>query len=208
MAMSSYEQSVHKLYDDRISTLARIKTRSVDADVLTLTALRVLVYAQLEGGIKEQIAVVIRQINAYKLQLGNTSPALLKWRNKDDLSRFKAAVSFDNISLAFPFGNLPTRRTKVKPLNRVREFNQMNSQSLAEIYSGLKLNSSMISQSVSAVNDLVEARNDAAHHGIMPKTAKKWLETQVRGDAAIVEMILTDIALQMLTFFANGLHLR
>jgi len=163
MAMSPYEQAVHKLYDDRTSTLAGIKARSVDANVLTLTALRVLVYAQLEGGIKEQVALLIRQVNAYKLQLGATSPSLLKWRNNDDLSRFRNAVSFDNFALSFPFGNLAGKRVRITPLNRIREFNQMNSESLAEIYTGLGFDKAAIQPSASAVNDLVGARNDAAH---------------------------------------------
>jgi len=206
--MNPYERAVHAAYDERISTLGKIKARSLDANILMLAALRVLIYAQLEGGIKEQVSLLIRQINAYKLQLGDTSPSILKWRNKRDLSRFKAAISFENISLSFPFGNLTAQRTKITPINRLKEFNQMNSENLAEIYTGLGFNKSIIQQTGSSINDLVGARNDVAHHGVMPKIGKNLLEAQVRGDAAIVETVLTDMTLQNLTFFANGLHRR
>lgn len=170
--------------------------------------MRVLVYAQLEGGVKELAAIVIRDVNARRLQVGELAPCLLRWRNRDDLTRFKAVVDFSSISLAFPFGNLPAKRVKIQPINRRREFNQMTWENLNEIFIGFGLDISAVQQCSSAIKDLVEARNDAAHHGAMPRLARELLEAQVRGDVILVEGILTDLALQFIPFFANRQHKR
>ena len=206
--MGFYEDRILQLCDDRIRTLARIRIRSFGADVLSLTAMRVMVYSQLEGGVKELVSFVIRQINSYPLQLGEISPALLKWRNSQDINSFRAAVNFDNIASSFPFGNLPAKRVKVRPINRISEFNQMNSQNLTVIYDGLRLNKGVLTTKKSNVDDLVSARNDAAHHGVMPTTAKNFLEAQLRDDATMVEKMLEDLALQFLTFFSSQLFRR
>jgi hypothetical protein len=206
--MGHHDQAVQQLHDERISTLARIKARSVDADVLTLTALRVLIYAQLEGGIKEQVALLLKLLNRFHLQIRELPPSLLKWRNPDDLNRFRAAVAFESLTEQFPFGDLPSKRVRIRPLNRTKEFNQMNSESLQCIYAGLGLRSVAIEAKWSAVDELVTARNDAAHHGLMPKNASALFEGQVRDDASMVELILTDIAVQSVTFFSSGLHRR
>ena len=86
-----------------MSTLGKIKARSLGADVLTLTALKVLVYAQLEGGIKDLASCVVRHVNNRRMSVGDINPRLLLWRNAEDIRRFKSMVTFQMIAAPSPF---------------------------------------------------------------------------------------------------------
>ena len=206
--MGHFEYALTQRLDERIRTLGTIKTRSIGADTLTLTAFRVLVYAQLEGGVKEFVSLVIKHINAKSLQVGELAPHLLQWRNPDYLSKFRAAVNFYTVSLTFPFANLPAKKIKITPLNRRRELNQMGWENLQQVYLGLGLNQTSVKQSAAAIDELVQARNLAAHHGNVPDLERGLLETQVRDEVNIVENVLIDFALQLLPFFSSHMHRR
>jgi hypothetical protein len=206
--MSPFESAVNLRYDTRISTLAAIKARSIDADTLVLSALTVLAYAQLEGGVKDISACVIKHVNRMKLGWGEVSPRLLQWRNQDDLARFKAAVNFDMIGGADPFAPLLSRRAQIRPINRRAELNQMTWRALEAVYDGFGLDSRDIRQAAADIDSLVDARNDAAHRGIFPIATANMLERQVRDHVSIVENVLTDLALQLFTYFNNNRHRR
>lgn len=206
--MSQFEHIVNGYYDARIGTLARIKSRSLGADTLVLSALTVLAYAQLEGGVKEISACVIKHVNRRKLEWGEIAPRLLKWRNQEDLARFRSAVDFDMIAATSPFSELLKRRAQVRPINRSRDLNQMSWAALKTVYKGFGLDCTSIERSAANIDSLVGARNEAAHHGVMPMTATALLEHQVRENVSIVEDVLTDLTLQLLAFFENGLHRR
>lgn len=83
--MATFKDRIFEYCDTRVSTLGKIKTRSLGADVLTLTALKVLVYAQLEGGIKDLASCVIRDLNNRRMPLSDINPRLLQWRNAEDI---------------------------------------------------------------------------------------------------------------------------
>jgi HEPN superfamily RiboL-PSP-like protein len=206
--MSPFESAVNAFYDARVSTLAAIKARSIDADTLVLSALTVLAYAQLEGGVKDISACVIKHVNRMKLEWGEVSPRLLKWRNQEDLARFRAAVDFDMIGAADPFAPLLKKRAQIRPISRRGELNQMTWSSLRGVYDGFGLDSKDIEQSAANIDSLVGARNDAAHRGVLPITTAKMLERQVREHVSIVENVLTDLALQLFAYFNNSLHRR
>ena len=206
--MGAFEDSIHSKYDDRFGTLAKIKARSIGADALVLSAMNVLSYAQLEGGIKDLASYIIKEVNRRNLNLGDISPALLQWRNSEELDRYRNLLNFELIGSSDPFRPHLSRKTVVRPINRRGEFNQMNWPSLMKLYTGFRLNSTAIQGFESAVGDLVSARNTAAHHGLPPPLAATMLELQLRGYVVAVEGILTDLSLQMLTFFSNRLHLR
>jgi hypothetical protein len=206
--MSQFENIVNGYYDARISALARIKSRSLGADTLVLSALTVLAYAQLEGGVKEISACVIKHVNRQKLEWGEIAPRLLNWRNLEDLARFRSAVDFDMIGATSPFFPLLKRRAQIRPINRRRELNQMSWAALKTVYRGFGLDCTNIERSAANIDSLVDARNEAAHHGVMPLIANALLEHQVRENASIVEDVLTDLSLQLLAFFENRLHRR
>ena len=203
-----FPEEIQGLLDSRVETLGRIKVRSLGADSLTLTALNVLVYAQLEGGVKDLSARLVRRLNAYNLTFANINPKLLEWRNGKELERFRKTISFSNISSANPFAPLLAEKAKVRPINRRFEFNQMHWEELTSIYSGLGLTVAQIARSRQDISALVEMRNDAAHHGVPSKMAAKLLGELVRQHALAVGTVLTDFSLQLLVFFENKLHRR
>jgi hypothetical protein len=206
--MSQFEDAISSYYDSRLSTLAGIKARSLGADVLVLSALRVLAYAQLEGGVKDASACVIRHVNARKMGLGDIAPSLLKWRNIEEVDRLRALVNFEMIGLATPFGPALGRRVRINPINRRHELNQMTWAAVKKVYSGLGLDCAAIQHCASGVDDLVAARNEVAHYGSVPKAAAALVEGQVRANVATVEDVLTDLSLQLLSFFSKRLHAR
>ncbi len=206
--MPTFEETIHSHFDARIDTLGKVKSRSIGADSLTLTALNVLIYAQLEGGVKDLTACVLRHINLRRLALGEIRPTLLKWRNPDEIERFRSALDFSMISSPSPFVNILSRHVKLKGINRRHELNQMGSAALKRIYVGLGLDYSAVSQSTAQIDELVDHRNSAAHYGILPSVATAIMEKQVRGNVMIVEKVLTDLSIQLLLYFVNRLHMR
>jgi hypothetical protein len=206
--MSPFESAVNAHYDARLSTLAAVKAKSIGADTLVLSALTVLAYAQLEGGVKDMSACVIKQVNSLKLEWGQVSPRLLKWRNQDDLARFRATIDFDMIGAAYPFVPLLKKRAQIRPIHRRAELNQMTWSALKAVYHGFGLDSQDIERSAADVDGLVDARNNAAHRGVLPVTTAIMLERQVREHVSIVENVLTDLALRLMPYFTNGLHRR
>jgi hypothetical protein len=206
--MPAYEDSIHGYYDERTATLASIKSRSVGADVITLTALNVLVYAQLEGGIKGLASIVIKNINARKLAVGRIAPCILKWRNPNEVDRFRAMVDFDMITTAAPFSSALTRHVEISGINRRFELNQMSWDAVRAVYRGFGLSDQNISQFASNIDDLVETRNAAAHHGLPKKVASPLMEVQLRNDVTMVGNVLTDASLQFLQYFSGDKHLR
>jgi hypothetical protein len=185
--------------------LASIKTRSLGADALVLSALRVLVYAQLEGGVKDASACVIKHVNARNMELGEIAPKLLKWRNQEEIVRYRSIVDFEMIGDNAPFAAVLKKQVRVKAINRRRELNQMSWVALKRVYDGFGLDRTRVERLAAVIDDLVDARNEAAHHGLMPKAL---FESRVRDDAESVADILTDLSLQLLSFFSNRLHRR
>ncbi|MGB8116932.1 MAG: MAE_28990/MAE_18760 family HEPN-like nuclease, partial [Candidatus Sulfotelmatobacter sp.] len=194
--------------DDRARTLARIKTRSVGADTLTLTALSVLVYAQLEGGVKDLAACVIKDLNILRPNIGRIRPKLLVWRNPEEIDKFKARVDFDMIAAASPFASALAVPFQLKPINQRYELNQMDWKAIGKVYTGLGLDHAEINKLRTKIDEIVEDRNQAAHHGVLPATAAANMERQVREKVDVVETVLTDLCLQLLPFFSNALHAR
>ena len=206
--MPSFEKKIESLLDERTRTLGTIKTRSVGADSLTLTAFSVLVYAQLEGGMKDLAGCVLKDLNLRHLPVGHIKPELLQWRNPDEINRFKSMVDFDMIATPTPFALALERRLRVKGINRRNELNQMDWGAIRRIYRGLGLDYTEIDKLRTKIDEIVEDRNEAAHHGILPSTAATYMEQQVREKVGVVENVLTDFCLQVLPFFANRLHMR
>jgi hypothetical protein len=206
--MPTFEERIFGYCDTRVSTLGRIKARSLGADVLTLTALKVLVYAQLEGGIKDLASCVFRGINSRRMALGEINPRLLQWRNADDIYRFRSMVTFDMIGTPTPFAAELGRYLKIRGINRKREFNQMDWESVRRVYSGLGLDCRSVEKLREQITHIVEDRNNAAHHGVLPTVATTLMERQVRESADAVEHVLTDFSLQLLPFFKDNLHRR
>jgi len=206
--MPTFEESLQKSYDERLNTLAKIKARSLGADGLQLTAMTVLTYAQLEGGAKDLCAYTIRQVNLRNLQIGELAPRLLQWRNPAELDRFKSSSNFEVLTSISPFANALQRKVKIRSINRRYEFNQMSWEALKTIYRGFGLDDSSVSHRASEVDQLVEARNQAAHYGVLPTFASAMAEAQLRANVAAVEDVLTDLTIQLLSFFANRMHLR
>jgi hypothetical protein len=208
MSQSHFEATIISHHDARIGTLARIKTRSLGADTLVLSALGVLTYAQLEGGVKDLAACVIKHVNARKLALGQVSPGLLAWRNQDALGKLRSMVDFDMIGMPVPFAAALDKRVKVNAINRKRELNQMSWLSLKAVYLGFGLDYGAVKVLAAKIDELVSARNDAAHHGAMPNLASGMLESQLRENVAVVEDILTDLSARLLEYFKIGMHRR
>lgn len=206
--MPPFEERIQNHLDERTRTLGRIKTRSLGADILTLTAFGVLVYAQLEGGIKDLAACVLRDVNLRRLPVGDIEPRILRWRNPDEINRFKTMVDFDMIALPSPFASALGRRFRVSGINRRSELNQMSWEAIRRVYSGLGLDYTEINHLRTKIDEIVEDRNEAAHHGILPSIAATYMEKQVREKAGVVENVLTDFCLQVLPFFANQMHMR
>jgi hypothetical protein len=206
--MPPFEERIQSHLDERTRTLGRIKSRSVGADSLTLTALSVLVYAQLEGGIKDLAACVLKDVNLRRLPVGDIKPDLLRWRNPDEINRFRAMVDFDMIAVPSPFAPALGRRFRVSGINRRTELNQMSWDAIRRVYSGFGLDHAEIDKLRTKIDQIVEDRNEAAHHGVLPSTAATYMEQQVREKVGVVENVLTDFCLQVLPFFANHLHMR
>jgi hypothetical protein len=206
--MATFEDRIQDNLDARISTLGKVKIRSLGADSLTLAALNVLVYAQLEGGVKDLAACVLRDVNARGMALGTIKPGLLEWRNPDAIDRFRSMVNFDMVALPSPFNPILGKRIKVRGINRKFELNQMSWKAMKRVYSGLGLDYTYIEKSKAQIDDLVDYRNTAAHYGVLPPVATALLERQVRENVVIVENVLTDLSIQLLPFFSNGLHMR
>jgi hypothetical protein len=206
--MATFEGRIQDHLDARISTLGKVKLRSLGADSLTLAALNVLVYAQLEGGVKDLAACVLRDVNARGMALGTIKPGLLKWRNPDELDRFRSMLNFDMVALPSPFNPILGKRIKVRGINRKVELNQMSWKAMKQVYSGLGLDYAYIEKSKAQIDDLVDYRNIAAHHGVLPPVATAFLERQVRENVVVVENVLIDLSIQLLPFFTNRLHMR
>ena len=205
--MPHFEERIQSHLDDRTRTLGRIKTRSVGADSLTLTALSVLVYAQMEGGIKDLAACVLRDLNLRHLPVGEINPDLLRWRNPDEINRFKSMVDFDMIAMSSPFAPALAKRFRVSGINRRNELNQMGWDAIRRVYKGFGLDYAEIDRLRTKIDQIVEDRNEAAHHGVLPATAT-YMEQQLREKVSVVENVLTDFCLQILPFFTNRLHMR
>jgi len=206
--MATFENRIFDYFDTRVSTLGKIKARSLGADVLTLTALKVLVYAQLEGGIKDLASCVLRDLNNRRMPVGDINPRLLQWRNAEDIRQFKSVVTFEMIAAPSPFGQALRKRLRVNGINRKSELNQMDWEAIRKVYNGLRLDHRSIEKLRGQITLIVEDRNDAAHYGVLPTLGTTLMERQVRENAGIVEHVLTDFSLQLLPFFASNLHRR
>lgn len=206
--MATFEKRISDYCDSRVSTLAKVKARSLGADVLTLTALKVLVYAQLEGGIKDLASCVLRDLNNRHLAVGAINPTLLQWRNAEDIRRFKSMVTFEMIGTQSPFLGAISKRLKIRGINRKTEFNQMDWEAVRKVYCGLGLNPDSVEKLRGHITQIVEDRNDAAHYGVLPTLGKTLMEKQVRENADVVEQVLMDFSVQLLPFFTDGLHRR
>jgi hypothetical protein len=194
--------------ETRVSTLAKTKTKSLGADLLTLTALKVLVYAQLEGGIKDLASCVLRDLNNRRMLVGEINPKLLQWRNAEDIRQFKSMVTFQMIAALAPFGQALGTRLKVNGINRKSELNQMDWEAIRKVYTGFGLDYGSVEKLRGQITLIVQDRNDAAHYGVLPTLGPTLMERQVRENAGIVEDVLTDSSLRLLPFFASNLHRR
>jgi len=204
-----FEDEIQNLYDERVAILGRIKSRSLGGlDVLSLTALNVLTYAQMEGGIKDLAALTIRNTNARHMPLGEISPALLEWRSADELDRFKSAVNFKMVGDPNPFAAALARKVKIRGIHRHREMNQMNSVTIKKVYRGFGISSTGIESSAAAIDGLVEARNTAAHYGLPSPSASNLLELQLRDHVKTAEFVLTDFAINLIPYFSTKMHRR
>jgi hypothetical protein len=206
--MATFEDRICDYCDTRVSTLGKIKARSLGADALTLTALKVLVYAQLEGGIKDLASCVLRDVNNRRLAVGDINPGLLQWRNAEDIRRFKSMVTFQMIAAPSPFGGALSKHLKVRGINRKNELNQMDWEAIKKVYNGFGLDCTSVEKLRGRITQIVEDRNDAAHYGVLPTLRATLMEKQVRENADIVEHVLTDFSIQLLPFFASNLHRR
>jgi hypothetical protein len=206
--MATFQDRIFNYCDTRVSTLGKIKARSLGADLLTLTALKVLVYAQLEGGIKDLASCVLRDLNNRRMLVGEISPRLLEWRNAEDIRQFKSVVTFEMIAAPAPFGQALNKRLRVKGINRKSELNQMDWEAVRKVYNGLGLDHRSVEKLRGQITLIVGDRNDAAHYGVLPRLGTTLMERQVRENADIVEYVLTDFSVQLLPFFASNLHRR
>lgn len=206
--MPTFEDRICNYFDTRVSTLGKIKARSLGADVLTLTALKVLVYAQLEGGIKDLASCVLRDLNNRRMLVSDINPRLLEWRNADDIGQFKSMVTFEMIAAPAPFGPALAKRLRVRGINRKSELNQMDWEAIRKVYNGLGLDHGFVEKLRARITLIVEDRNHAAHYGVLPTLGTMLMERQVRENAGIVEDVLTDFSVQLLPFFASNLHRR
>lgn len=206
--MPIYEEKIQSHLDERIATLGRIKSRSLGADSLTLTALNVLVYAQLEGGIKDIAGCVLHDLNLRRPPFGDIKPALLSWRNPNEIQHLKALVDFTMIAMPSPFSCVLSRRFRVNGINRRNELNQMSWDAIKRVYAGLGLDDSQVKKLKARIEEIVGDRNEAAHHGVLPNTSARQMEQHVRANVEVVENVLTDFSLQVLPFFSGKMHLR
>jgi hypothetical protein len=206
--MPIFEDSIHDHFDARIQTLGKVKARSVGADSLTLAALNVLVYAQLEGGVKDLASCVLRNVNIRRMPLGDIKPELLQWRNPRAIDRFRSMVDFQMVAKPSPFAPMLVRQFKVRAIDRRHELNQMSWGAIKQIYSGFGLDHTNIDKSRAEIDQLVDDRNSVAHHGVLPTIAATLMEKHIRDNVMIVENVLTDFSIQLLPFFTNRLHMR
>jgi hypothetical protein len=206
--MPTFEERIHAHFDTRIRTLGRIKTRSLGADSLTLTALNVLVYAQLEGGIKDLAGCVIHDLNARRPPFGDINPGLLRWRNPGEVVRLRSMVDFNMIALHSPFSSALAKRFKVNAINRRNELNQMGWEAIKQVYGGFGLNPSTVLGLRTKLDEIVNDRNEAAHYGVLPGTLGSQMEHHIRDNVFVVENVLTDFSLQILPYFSSKMHLR
>ena len=84
----------------------------------------------------------------------------------------------------------------------------MRWEAVREVYSGLSLDPSSVQKHKTRIDEIVEDRNQAAHHGVLPKTAAGQMEQHVRANVAVVEDVLEDFALRILPYFSSRMHLR
>jgi hypothetical protein len=206
--MATFQDRIFNYCDARVSTLGKIKARSLGADLLTLTALKVLVYAQLEGGIKDLASCVLRDLNNRRMPVGDINPRLLQWRNAEDIRQFKSMVTFEMVAAPAPFAQALGKRLKVNGINRKSELNQMDWEAIRKVYDGLGLDRRSVEKLRAQITLVVEDRNDAAHYGVLPTLGPRLMEKQVRENVDVVEDVLTDFSVQLLPFFASNLHRR
>ncbi len=206
--MATFEDRVFAYFDTRVNTLGKIKTRSLGADTLTLTAMKVLVYAQLEGGVKDLASCVLRDLNNRRMTVGDINPRLLQWRNPEDIRSFRSMVTFEMIAKPSPFEGALGKHLKVRGINRKTEFIQMDWDALRRVYGGLGLDHRSVEKLRGQITQIVDERNTAARYGVLPPLGSTLMEKQVRENADIVEHVLTDFSIQLLPFFENGLHRR
>ena len=206
--MPTFADRIHSYFDLRISTLGRIKSRTLGADSLTLTALNVLVYAQLEGGVKDLASCVVRDLNIRHLPMGDIKPDLIQWRNPSEINRFRSMVDFHMIATPAPFAPALAKRVKVRGIDRRNELNQMSWDAIRRVYKGLSLDFSEVELLAARIDQIVDDRNEAAHYGLLPSVAATFMEKHVRDNAMVVENVLTDFSLRILPFFSDRLHMR
>ncbi len=175
---------------------------------MTLTALKVLVYAQMEGGVKDLAACLISQVNKRRMPLAEITPRILKWRNLSDLDKFRAMIDFDMLASLSPFSAALQKSARVRPINRRYELNQMDWRSLKDVYNGFGLDTANIEKVKTKIDQIMEDRNQVAHHGQIPATANALAEKHLRENAEVVENVLTDMSLQLLGYFGKGMHRR
>jgi hypothetical protein len=204
-----FESDIQDIYDERIAILGKIKHRSLGAlDVLGLTAFNALAYAQMEGGIKDLSACTIRNINARNMLLGEVAPTLLEWRSADELKRLKSAVNFNMVGHQNPFATVLARKVKIRGIHRHYEMNQMNSATIKRVYRGFGINPSDLENHAASIDELVEARNTAAHYGLPSDLAASLLAVQLRGYVQTAEYVLTDFAIKLIPYFSMKMHKR
>ena len=206
--MPIFEEKIQEHLDTRIATLGKIKFRSLGADSLTLTAMKVLIYAQLEGGIKDLAGCVLHHLNVRRPPFGEIKPELLQWRNPDEIKRLRSLVDFVMIAMPSPFSSTLNKRFRVNGINRRKELNQMGWDALRRVYFGLGLDHSEVEKLKSKIDEIVDDRNEAAHHGVLPSTSATQMENHVRDNVTTVETVLMDFSLQILPFFSGKMHLR
>ncbi|HLV87700.1 MAG TPA: MAE_28990/MAE_18760 family HEPN-like nuclease [Candidatus Sulfotelmatobacter sp.] len=206
--MAAFEDRICEYCDARVSTLGKIKAKSLGADALTLTALKVLVYAQLEGGIKDLSACVLRDLNNRGMTLGEIKPSILQWRNSNDIARFRSMVNFEMIAMTSPFSTALAKQLRIRGINRKREMNQMDWEGVKRVYTGFGLDYTAIESMKGKIDGIVEDRNEAAHYGGLSKRLNTLLEQELRENAGVVEHVLNDLSLQLLPYFTNLSHRR
>ena len=79
---------------------------------------------------------------------------------------------------------------------------------LRRVYFGLGLDHSEVEKLKSKIDEIVDDRNEAAHHGVLPSTSATQMENHVRDNVTTVETVLMDFSLQILPFFSGKMHLR
>jgi hypothetical protein len=188
-------------YDERVGLLGRVKVRSLNADDLHLACYHVLVYAQLEGFVKDVVGQLVDYLNKKKSPRMALTAEILRDRTEAAEDELRALLSLDTYAdIEDRVRTFMQSSCEIKPLQTKYELNQMNGDTIEKVYRWFGWSTASVSVQILTANDLITVRNSVAHHGRLTKLGTQSSRNELMRSIIAVSLIMGDIGEHALNY--------